>query len=108
MVDQAIIDSVKNYLNALTKAGIAVNFGVIFGSYALGTATELSDIDLLVVSSEFGEIIPRNIVNKLWHIAARTDSRIEPIACGQAQWESDVSNAIIEIARTQGQTVKAA
>jgi predicted nucleotidyltransferase len=108
MVDPAIIDSVKNYLNALTKAGISVSFGVIFGSYASGQATPLSDIDLLVVSSEFTETIPREIVKKLWHIAARTDSRIEPIACSEAQWENDVSSAIIEIARTQGQTVKAA
>jgi predicted nucleotidyltransferase len=108
MVDPAIIDSVKRYLNALEKAGMSVSFGVIFGSYALGTANPLSDIDLLVVLSECDEIIPREIVKKLWRIAARTDSRIEPIACGEIQWENDVSSAIIEIARTQGQTVKAA
>ena len=108
MVDQAIVDSVKNYLKALTEAGLPVGFGVIFGSYASGTASPLSDIDLLVVLSECEEVIPREIVNKLWRIAARTDSRIEPIVCSQAQWKNDASSAIIEIARTQGQTVKAA
>lgn len=108
MVDPAIVDSVKKYLNALTEAGMSVSFGVIFGSYACGTANALSDIDLLVVLSECDEVIPREIVKKLWRIAARTDSRIEPIACGEIQWKNDVSSAIIEIARTQGQTVTAA
>ena len=108
MVDTAIIDSVKNYLNALAEAGLPTSFAVIFGSYATGTATPLSDIDLLVVLPQCDEIIPREIVNKLWRVAARTDSRIEPIACSETHWKNDVSSAIIEIARTQGQTVTAA
>ena len=37
-------------------------------------------------------------MNLLWHIAARTDSRIEPIAVGERQYETDDSSAIIEIA----------
>lgn len=108
MVDAAIIESVKKYLEALSKSGIHVSFGVIFGSYVSGKADAMSDIDLLVVSPEFDGVISRGSVNKLWHIAARTDSRIEPIPCGKNQWQTDVSNAIIEIARTEGQTVSAA
>ena len=38
-------------------------------------------------------------------IAARIDSRIEPIPCGELQWQNDKSNAIIEMARTEGQTI---
>ena len=51
--------------------------------------------------------ISRDIVNKLWHIAARTDSRIEPIPCGEIQWEQNRSDAIIEIARTEGTSITA-
>ena len=108
MVDATIIAGVKRYLEALSEAGISASFAVVFGSYATGTANELSDIDLLVVSSEFDGVISRNTINKLWHVAARTDSRIEPVACGEIQWQEDVSNAIIEVARCEGQRVSAA
>ena len=108
MVDAAVLESVKKYLEALAEAGIEASFGVIFGSYVSGKANQLSDIDLLVISPMFDGIIPREYVNKLWHIAARTDSRIEPIPCGKIQWQDDMSNAIIEIARIEGQTVVAA
>ncbi|PKL47204.1 MAG: hypothetical protein CVV39_06115 [Planctomycetes bacterium HGW-Planctomycetes-1] len=105
MVQPAIINDVKKYLNKLSETGLTVNFGVVFGSYATGSATELSDIDLIVVSSDFDGKISREQVKKLWQIAARVDSRIEPIPCGRLQWQNDVSNAIIEAARIDGQTV---
>ena len=108
MVDAAVLKSVNKYLESLAKAGIQNSFGVIFGSYVSGTADQLSDIDLLVVAPEFDGVVSREVVKKLWHIAARIDSRIEPIPCGKLQWQNDVSNAIIEIARTEGQTVTAA
>jgi predicted nucleotidyltransferase len=108
MVDAAVLKGVENYLQSLTNAGVKISFGVIFGSYASGTADQLSDIDLLVVSPQFDGVISREDVKKLWRIAARTDSRIEPIPCGKIQWKNDVSNVIIEIARTEGQTVTAA
>jgi predicted nucleotidyltransferase len=108
MVDAAVLKGVENYLQSLTNAGVQICFGVIFGSYASGTADQLSDIDLLVVSPQFDGVVSREDVKKLWHIAARTDNRIEPIPCGKIQWQNDVSNAIIEIARTEGQTVTAA
>jgi hypothetical protein len=38
-------------------------------------------------------------------LAARTDSRIEPVAVGEQQYHQDDSSAIIEIARREGQAV---
>jgi hypothetical protein len=38
-------------------------------------------------------------------VAARTDTRIEPIACGERQWVEDDASAIIEIARREGQRI---
>ncbi|MFH1052615.1 MAG: nucleotidyltransferase domain-containing protein [bacterium] len=51
---------------------------VLFGSYANGTATELSDIDIAVQmsSKNHGNILEIGI--KLWNIAAKIDIRIEP------------------------------
>ncbi len=108
MVDESILSGVRAYLRALEADGLPVSFGVLFGSHATGTAHQWSDIDLLIVSPRFDEPQPRRTVDRLWHIAARTDNRIEPIPCGEKQWEDDDSSAIVEIARRQGVRVTAA
>ena len=107
MVDEAIVKSVQDYLRMLIAKGMDIRFGVIFGSYARGCPTEWSDIDLLVVSPEFDGIVEREKVNRLWRVAARTDSRIEPIPCGIEAWEKDDGTPIFEVARQEGQTVTA-
>lgn len=106
MVDEAIRASVEAFLKKVCENGISVQYGVIFGSQATGRSNVLSDIDLLVVSSRFDEKWKRKDVNTLWHLAARTDSRIEPIPCGEKQWLEDDSSAIIEIARREGEVVR--
>ena len=105
MVDEAIIKSVRNYLNTMNKEGIIVRFGVVFGSHVKGRADCWSDIDLLVVSPQFDGPRNRRDINLMWRLAAKTDSRIEPIPCGERQWNEDVSSAIVEIARRDGKEI---
>ena len=105
MVDETIVKAVQQYLKVLAEQGIPVSQGVIFGSQATGRATQWSDIDLLVISPRFDQPRARADVNLLWRLAARTDSRIEPIPVGQKQFEQDDSSAIIEMARREGQVV---
>lgn len=102
MVDESVVSSVRRYLRALQATGLAVRFGVLFGSWSVGRAGPWSDIDLLVVSPQFDGPLRRQDLNLLWRQAARIDSRIEPIACGEQQWQRDDSSAIIEIARREG------
>jgi hypothetical protein len=106
MVDESVIEGVRNYLQALEAHGIAVSFGVVFGSQAAGKAGLWSDIDLLVVSPQFDHQQGRAAVDWLWRIAARTDSRIEPIPCGEKQWQEDDSSEIVEIARRDGMPIR--
>jgi predicted nucleotidyltransferase len=105
MVDESVAGTVRRYLKELSKKGIRADFAVVFGSQAVGRSHALSDIDLLVVSSEFDEKRSREDINVLWRVAARTDSRIEPVAVGLQQYEQDTSSAIVEIARREGQIV---
>jgi len=105
MADATIVKIVKTYLARLNEEGLTVVFGVLFGSHALGCAEKWSDIDLLIVSPEFDKPYSRKDLLKLWRVAARVDSRIEPVACGVKQWESDNSSAVIEIARREGEKI---
>lgn len=105
MVEKPIVESVQAYLRALRDKGVKVEFGVVFGSRARGNADEMSDIDVLVVSPDFDGERRRSDVNLLWRVAARSDSRIEPVPCGRQQWDDDDANALIEIARREGEEV---
>ncbi len=105
MVDESVGKVVQKYLRTLRDHGIAVSFGVVFGSQAIGRADQWSDIDLLVVSPHFDRQRNRPDVDLLWRLAARADSRLEPIPCGERQWEEDDTSAIIEIARREGERI---
>jgi predicted nucleotidyltransferase len=106
MVNKSIVNDVRLYLKAVNENGIRVSFGVIFGSQARGEATEESDIDLLVVSPDFDGKRKIEDVGKLWHLSAKTEPVIEPVACGEVQWRENESSPIIEVARQQGQIVR--
>lgn len=82
-----------------------VAYGVVFGSQVKGTPSEWSDIDLVVVSAQFDQPYTRNDVQQLWRMAARVDSRIEPIAAGVKEFEEDDARAILEVARREGERV---
>jgi len=100
-----VLESVRDYLQALQSQGVPVSFAVLYGSYARGEANEWSDIDLVVVSPTYDESLDYADSRLLWRIAGRTDSRIEPIPCGERQWLEDDSDIIIEMARREGQRI---
>jgi hypothetical protein len=106
VADERVVASVRRYLRTLQREfGLDARAGVLFGSYARGSADEWSDIDLVVLAGRFDKAITRQDVELLWWAAANTDSRIEPIACGERQWLEDDKSAVIEIARREGQVI---
>jgi len=108
MVDEEVVKVIRRYLKALSERGIPVRYAILFGSQAGGHPQGWSDIDLLVVSPHFDRERRREDVNLLWRVAARIDSRIEPVAVGEHQFEEDKSSVIIEMARREGLKVSLA
>jgi len=102
MVEEAVIAAVKRYLAGLPAVGIHARRAVLFGSSARGPADEYSDIDLIVIAPEFDGPHEVSLVEKLWDATASADNRIEPIPCGEREWETDGSRPILEIARREG------
>jgi len=101
MVEETVIEAVKSYLASLPALGIHACRAVLFGSYVWGTTDEYSDIDLIVIAPEFDGSREISLVKALWR-ATVADSRIEPIPCGEQEWETDGSRPILEIARREG------
>ena len=108
LVDKAIITTVQHYLAALPNIGIHAQRAVLFGSFARGEADELSDIDLIVIAPEFDGLNEIKLVEDLWQATAFADNHIEPIPCGEREWETDQGRPILEIARREGVVIPAA
>jgi predicted nucleotidyltransferase len=102
VVAESVILTIRQYLAAVQAEGIQARRAVLFGSYARGEADEWSDIDLVVLAPELESTADRQLVDRLWRLRARTDSRIEPIPYGQREWETDGSRPILDIARREG------
>ncbi len=108
MVDFPVIEAVKRYLRVLSQEGIHADKAVLFGSFARGDATECSDIDLIVIAREFDGIKDRRLIRRLWILRAQADVRIEPIPCGEREWQSETGRPILDIARREGMEINIA
>jgi predicted nucleotidyltransferase len=107
VVDEAVVSIVQKFLAAVHSSGIPVEFGVLFGSWARGTASPESDIDVMVVSPRFDAPRAHRDVGALWRLAARIDSRIEPLPCGSQQWREDEASPILAVVRQEGEAIAA-
>ncbi|OIP09461.1 MAG: hypothetical protein AUJ96_05205 [Armatimonadetes bacterium CG2_30_66_41] len=102
MADRAAVSAVQDYLQVVRRSGIGASRAVLFGSFSREDAGPDSDIDILVIAAEFDGPYDHRKVDLLWQLRAVTDSRIEPVAVGERQWQEDDSNPLIEIARREG------
>jgi len=107
MVESKIISTAKRYINALSSFGIHARQIVLFGSFARGDANEFSDIDFVVIAPEFDGTCELSLIEKLWQATLLADNRIEPIPCGENEWETGQSRPILEIARKEGIVITA-
>ena len=77
---------IKVYLDSL-KNDLIVNYAILFGSYAKGNATQESDIDLAIVSENFG----KDHISEMRLLSVKrlfTDSAIEPYAIGMNEFKN--------------------
>ena len=102
MVDDTILATVRQYLAGLPAMGIHPRRAILYGSFARGDAHEWSDIDLVVIAPEFDNECDASLAESLWGARAGVDIRIEPIPCGEREWETDGGRPILEIARREG------
>lgn len=103
MVNPKVIEIVKRYLKALRdEEGLAINKAYIYGSQARGTATDESDIDIVLISPLFDVKNTDKYAPALWLTASRVNYRIEPIAIGEKRFETDEYSPLIAIVRQEG------
>ncbi len=106
MVDAKIIDIVKKYLSVLSNEGIFISKAFIYGSQVNGTATEDSDIDLMLISPIFDQDTDK-YAPILWLSTRKVSYNIEPIAVGKKRFESEDNSPLIEIVKQEGVEIAA-
>ena len=101
MVDPEIRNIVKRFVDALTARGTRVEKAVLYGSYASGNIHASSDIDIAIISPDFGK--DRFEEGKLlMQIAWRVDPRIEAVPISSESYEKDTWIPLIYEIRKKG------
>jgi len=86
----------QKYLDYIKTNGIPVTGAYLFGSYAKGSANKFSDIDICVISPNFGKdyinesLLLKKATNKI-------DYRIEPIPFSPKDVNNKYSSLSVEI-----------
>lgn len=99
MVTEEIRGIVNDFARRLKENHVEYDSLVLFGSYAKGNYHEDSDLDIAVISSQFGKDRLQERI-KLMKISAKTDARIEPHPVSLPDWNEGWKAIVHEIART--------
>ena len=101
MDKQEIIASLKEYVRLLNAEGISVNKAYLFGSYSKDTASEESDIDILIVSDKYDEE-DDVAVGKAWRLTRKVNTKIEPFFIGLEKFRNDTTSPLISLIKATG------
>ena len=101
MVKPEIKRLIEKFIFLLSQKGIRVEKVILYGSFVSGNIHEGSDIDLAVVSPDFGK--DRYEERKLlFQMAWRIDPRIEPVPISSQSYENDTWLPLIHAVREKG------
>jgi uncharacterized protein len=101
LVDQEIRNVIVKFVDLLAAKGIRVKKAILYGSHASGRANSDSDLDVAIISPDFGK--DRYEERKtLLQAAWRVDPRIEPIPLSLKSYEHDTWIPLIHEIRQKG------
>lgn len=101
MAKREVIELLKKYITLLNSAGISVSRAFLFGSYSNDTATDSSDIDIMIVSDKYDET-DDIAIGKTWKLTRKINTKIEPFLIGIKKFNDDNSSPLVSMIKTQG------
>lgn len=107
MVKKPIIKIIQRFADAIVKKGITIDKVVLYGSYAKGKEGPDSDIDVAIVSKDFGKDRTEEGM-MLFQIAGSVDVRFEPVPLSLESYENDTGIPLIYEIRVNGIELEAA
>ncbi len=101
MAQREVIELVKKYVVLLNAEGISVNRAFLYGSYSNDTASDSSDIDVMIVSDKYDET-DDEVAGKIWNLTRRINTNIEPFLIGIKKFRNDDSSPLVSMIKTKG------
>ncbi|HAH24511.1 MAG TPA: hypothetical protein DCL77_12300 [Prolixibacteraceae bacterium] len=94
-----VIELLKTYLSLLRTEGIIVDKAFLYGSYLSNTATNESDIDLMIVTENANDDY---LAGKIWNLTRKVNSRIEPFLVGTNRFYSSENSPLVDLVKRTG------
>jgi predicted nucleotidyltransferase len=92
------ISKIYEFVQLLKQHGVSVSKVILFGSYAKGKSNPDSDIDVAIISTQFGQDVAEEMM-MLRKIALKVDSHIEPVPLRPDDLNDNYSTLSQEIRR---------
>jgi len=91
MGQDAVLKTIREFKKALESFNVQVDKLILFGSHAVGTAHEDSDIDLVVISSSFSDKNYWERIDMLTEAIYKVFAPIEASAFTPDEWKTEKS-----------------
>ena len=101
MAKKEVIELLREYILLLNAEGISVNKAFLFGSYSNDSASDLSDIDVMIVSDKYDETNDL-IAGKIWKLTKKINTKIEPFLIGLNKFRNDDTSPLISMIKDKG------
>lgn len=99
MTKNEVIEISRNYVILLRSEGISVDKAFLYGSYLSNTATNESDIDLMIVTENANDDY---LAGKIWNLTRKVNSRIEPFLVGTKRFYSTDNSPLVDLVKRTG------
>jgi len=101
LVTQEVREIINRFVEAILSRGIHVDKAILYGSYATGTANKDSDLDVAVISSDFGKDRYKE-GTMLMKLAWRIDPRLHPVPFSLESFAHDTWIPLVHEIRIHG------
>jgi predicted nucleotidyltransferase len=98
MAKREIVEILKKYVFILRSEGIAVDKAYLYGSYLSNTATNESDIDIMIVTENEDDYL----TGKIWSLTRKVNSKIEPYLVGKSRFNNNEDSPLIDLVKRTG------
>lgn len=98
MANREIIEILKKYITVLRSEGITIDKAYLYGSYLSNTATEDSDIDIMIVTENEDDYL----TGKVWSLTKKVNSKIEPYLVGKNRFINNYNSPLIDLVKRTG------
>ncbi|MCL6102517.1 MAG: nucleotidyltransferase domain-containing protein [Bacteroidetes bacterium] len=99
MAKSEVIEILRKYIYLLRAEGIAVDKAFLYGSYLTNTATNDSDIDLMIVTENENDDY---LTGKIWSLTQKVNSKIEPYLVGTNRFYNNDNSPLIDLVKRTG------